>query len=179
MSDCNTTGMTQLLDNQLRDGSASVDLFSVRYVDLASHKFKASGENTLDEKFCDEINANWYWAVYYGISQNEFAQGPEISQMSKYLRPPTSWKSGTWAFPGAGYKYFAIPDGYDLPLTIKEKETGFGLAVAATDEGYLEGENEVFNYNSFIIANTFGITKSYKVYRSANYLNDDKNFFIT
>lgn len=120
----------------------------------------------------------WYWPIYFGVSQEEHITAPQILNLTKQLESP-NWKPGDWFHQGPGYKYFAIPDVYDTPVTIKEKETGFGLAVAADEEGYTEGGSEYYNYKFIWITNIYGVTARYRLYRSTNYLNDDKTFLIT
>lgn len=141
-------------------------------------RFMFEEQNTKDQYLATEKSMWWYWPIYYGVRQETELTGSQIITLSKDLESP-SWKGGTWVLNGPGYKYFAIPMSYDIPVTIKEKETGFGLAVASINDGYNEGPNDYYSYKLVYVTNAFGVTAPYRLYRSTNYLNDDKNFLIT
>ena len=175
---CELNGYEVLLDQLEPDGSDNAALTPICYERLATHRFMARGVNTKDEAYCDEQLVNWYWAIYYGSSTNEHESEANIVQLNKELRNK-SWKSGTWTLDGSGYKYIAIPSFYDVPLTIKEKETGFGLAVASDADGYTDGSSDIFSYKTMILTNVHGISQEYKVYRSTNFLNSPINLLIT
>lgn len=175
---CNTSGY-QIIESLLEpDGSISSFFDPVCYNRLAVHRFMAKGQNTKDEDYCDIKIVNWHWAIYYGSSEAEHETEANIVQMNKSLKGE-SWKGGTWEIDGAGYKYIAVPTIYSVPVTIKEKETSFGLAVASNDEGYSDGQDDIYSYKEMILMNVNGVSQAYRVYRSTNYLNSPINLLIT
>lgn len=175
---CDLTGYEIILDELDPDGSETATVDPICYDRLAIHRFMAKGINTKNETYCNVKQVNWYWPIYYGVSTAEHETEANIVLMNKTLRGP-NWKSGTWSIDGGGYKYIAVPDIYEKPLTIKEKETGFGLAVAADAAGYTDGASDIFSHKELILTNVYGVSKVYRVYRSTNFLNSPINLLIT
>ncbi len=86
--------------------------------------------------------------------------------------------SGTYTFPGGGYKYLCIPETFPDPTKITL--SGLDVAMAGAAEGYGDGTGPIKYKLTPGVTNTFGnVTVAYKVFRSLNVLNGQAIFIVS
>jgi hypothetical protein len=108
------------------------------------------------------FSIGWYYAMYYGSSTQSLLITPNSLQNSNL----STNAAGSYALAGTtgSYKYIAIPDLY--PKISSITWNGLPVALADSTDGYTWSANNL-SYNFLPnYANIYGITYSYKIYRS-------------
>ena len=89
--------------------------------------------------------------------------------------------SGSYVFPGGGFKYLCIPVDFPEPNSIVSG--GFPVAMAdgstANSAAYTNTGSGPYKFDLVNVINQFGEDVDYRVYRSLNQLNGDSTFIVS
>jgi len=143
-----------------------------------THTFRITGTNTQSTVFTRDYNVTWAWRLYYGTgSATTLTESGIESLASSSL---ASNKNGNYSFAAGNYKYFAWADSLGSPTAVNGFFSGgFPVAMAGTSEGYLNTDANGWNYDAVNVTNTFGITTTYRVYRTLNVLGGAINITVS
>jgi len=105
---------------------------------------------------------NWQWRIYYGESASNVLDEAGI----KALRVSNLSGSiaGNYSFQSGGYKYICCSSDFTIS-SMKDQATGFNVPY---EPMYLVN-----------VTNSFGITKSYRVYRTTNIIGGSITIIVT
>jgi len=146
---------TVLGENLANDGTEDLDigLDKVKTTPNSSYTWKIEAKNTKNQTFSRNFTVYWRARVYWGNSVNSVVNENEVkNNFSSQLK---SDFSGDYNYINSGkeeYYYILFPDSFGSISEWKDKDTGFGVDYTQLD-----------NIN---ITNSFGVTLSYKVYRT-------------
>lgn len=140
------------------------------------HKWTIAGENTQGGAISPSIyTITWLWRRYIGNNTAATINESQIKALSVNSSLASSL-SGSYVFPGGGYKYLCIPVSFPEPSSIVS--AGFPVAMAGPAEGYSDGTG-TYNYKTVSVENTYFQTIDYRVYRSLNQLNGSATFIVS
>jgi len=124
---------------------------------------------------------NWYWRTWYGSNTSvitSVTNYTELSSFDSYLTDLIAGGGTTYNFDGNGYKYFFIPttSGYyntrngvlvvKTPSSFADNLTKLGVAMAGYSDGFTDGSSGGYYYKNVTIINEFGISTTYRMYRT-------------
>ena len=142
----------------------------------ATHKWEILGTNNQGGAISPSIyTITWLWRRYVGNNALTAIGQGDIKALSVNNSLASSL-SGSYVFPGGGYKYLCIPVSFPEPSSIVS--AGFPVAMAGPAEGYSDGTG-TYNYQTVSVQNTFLQTINYRVYRSLNQLNGSATFIVS
>ena len=140
------------------------------------HKWTITGENTQGGAISPSIyTITWLWRRYVGNNTAATINESQIEALSVNSSLASSL-SGSYVFPGGGYKYLCIPTSFPEPSSITS--AGFPVAMAGTAEGYSSGSG-TYKHQLVSVTNTYSQTIDYRVYRSLNQLNGSATFIVS
>jgi len=175
MSDCQIIEYETLFENLSPSGSFSGSVYPIGHDDEYDQDFLIIGEDTLGNKYCEKKTISWVWPIYHGVHESPELNGPEIALLNKTLtKQPELLELD---FIGEGYKYIAIPTNFESFAVAKEKVSEMSVALES-DDIYNEGAEESYSYKTVYVVNAYGVGRDYKVYRSENYLFDNKKIVL-
>ena len=138
---------------------------------------------------------NWFWNTWYGTSSSIITGVTSYSEINSFDSVLTELISGedddsTYDFSGTGYKYFFIPttSGYHdyrgrlitkVPDSFTDQITRLGVAMAGPSDGYDDGSSGGYYYKNVTIENQFGISSTYRMYRTKYQLGGDISIIIS
>jgi hypothetical protein len=159
---------TNLATGLANDGSEVVNIgANIVYTNLTTHTWRISATNLLSATFTRNYAVNWQYRLYNGTSIEEtLVEADVIALTTTGLFPNTA---RTYSFGAGGYKWFAFPQDYPIPTGFIN--TANSLPVAMT--------NGVIPHQIITITNAFGVTKSYRLYRTLNILGGSINIQVT
>lgn len=129
---------------------------------VGTRAWEIQGTNTKNILFIKTLTLRWDYKLYYGNNINTSLVESEIKNLTGVLK--SSFK-GTYYFPGSGYKYICWADEYGSPLSFKDEDTSFLVAMY---EGYPYIDSNGFSYNLVQVTNSNNQTTNYRVYRTKN-----------
>jgi len=140
------------------------------------HKWSITGENTQGGAISPSIyTITWLWRRYVGNNTSATINESQIEALSVNSSLASSL-SGSYVFPGGGYKYLCIPTSFSEPSSIVS--AGFPVAMAGTAEGYDQGTG-TYKYKLVNVTNVYDQDIDYRVYRSLNQLNGSATFIVS
>lgn len=176
------TNANDLVTGLANDGSESVNVGSISKSTLATHSWRASGNNTNTQAFnSNNFTVEWQFKRFIGISNNAVLTEAEIEALA--FNTIGNTKNGTYALAAGGYKYLCWPDSYGSPTAstgIRDTATGFPVAMAdSSDNAFFSNTQNGWSYGLVAITNALGVTTNYRVYRSKNILGGSINIQIS
>ena len=142
----------------------------------AIHRWQISGKNSQEGSISPSTyTVTWLWKRYVGNNGSTTINETDIEALSVNNSLASSL-SGSYTFPGGGYKYLCVPSSFPRPSAITS--AGFPVAMASTAEGYTQS-GTVYNFQLVSVTNTYGQTIDYRVYRSLNQLNGSATFIVS
>lgn len=155
-------------------------LTNVQKVTPTSHTWKIYATRTNSSIFYKTFVVYWYWRRMYGVSTaTTITTSNEVNAFSG-SSALTSTISGTYSFTGAGYKYFFVPSTFTSPSLFKDNSTQLAVAMAdVTDEPFFSASSGSYSYGTTSVINQFGISQTYRIYRTRNYLNGNITIIVT
>ena len=142
----------------------------------ATHKWEILGDNTQGGAISPSIyTITWLWRRYVGNNTATTINESQIEALSVNNSLASSL-SGSYVFPGGGYKYLCIPTSFPEPSSITSG--GFPVAMAGTAEGYSSGSG-TYKHQLVSVTNVYSQTIDYRVYRSLNQLNGSATFIVS
>jgi len=142
----------------------------------ATHRWQIAGENSQGGTISPaSYTVTWLWRKYVGNNASTTLAEADIEALSVSTALASSL-SGTYTFPGGGYKYLCVPTSFPEPSSITSG--GFPVAMAGTAEGYSSGTG-TYTYQVVNITNTYSQSIDYRVYRSLNQLNGSAKFIVS
>lgn len=152
-----------------------VNTSTFSYSSLKTETFKLQLKRPSGLWITSVLNVNWLYPIYYGSTTSGTVS--DASGMTKVLATGSNF---TLTIPGSGYKYIYIPASYSSIYSLKSLD--MGVAMAGTSSGYTFSDTKSgsfgTNYTSLYygtldIGNVFGVTSSYKVFRTENQISSD------
>ena len=176
------TNNSDLATGLSNDGTESVNVGSISKSTLATHSWRASGNNTNTQSFnSNNFTVEWQFKRYIGTSNNLVLNEAEIETLA--FNTIGNTKNGTYALAAGGYKYLCWPDSYGSPTAstgIRDTATGFPVAMAdSSDNAFFSNTQNGWAYGLVAVTNAFGVTTNYRVYRSKNILGGSINIQIS
>ena len=143
-----------------------------------THTFRIQGTNTQSNIFTLDYNVTWAWKLYYGTGVATTLTEAGIQSLASSALATN--KNGNYSFAAGNYKYFAWADSLGSPTAINGFFSGgFPVAMAGASEGYNNTDSNGWNYDAVNVTNTFGITTTYRVYRTLNVLGGAINITVS
>jgi len=144
----------------------------------ATYKWEILGNNNQGGAISPSIyTITWLFRRFVGNSPGTIIAPGDIPSLAVNNSLSTNL-SGTYTFPGGGYKYLCIPETFPDPTKITL--SGLDVAMAGTAEGYGDGTGPIKYKLTPGVTNTFGnVTVAYKVFRSLNVLNGQAIFIVS
>jgi hypothetical protein len=176
------TNNTDLVTGLSNDGSESVNVGSISKNTLATHSWRASGNNTNAQAFnSNNFTVEWQFRRYIGTSNNAVLTEAQIEALA--LNTIANTRNGTYALAAGGYKYLCWPDSYGSPTAgtgIRDTATGFPVSMAdGSDDVFFSNTQNGWPYGLVSVTNALGVTTNYRVYRSKNILGGSINIQIS
>lgn len=130
---------------------------NVQKVTVANHQWKIVASKIAGGTFERTATYNWYWATYHGKSINAILTPAQVVALNyKTIR---SGYAGNYAVentnPTPTYAYFCWPDSYGPGSTPTFIDTSTGFSIGITRQS-----------PDLTVTNTYGISTTYRVYRS-------------
>ena len=132
------------------------------------HKWRINGQNTKLQPFYRDFIVSWRWRTYYGSDINPILTEAQIEALNNSVLAADDL--GTFTLLGNGYKFYCFASSFGSPTLFRDFDTNMAVAMADVSDGYTSVANGI-NYLPISITNIFGITTTYKVYRSKNILS--------
>ena len=143
----------------------------------ATHKWEILGNNNQGGAISPSIyTITWLWRRYVGNNPQTVITAGVVPTLSVNNSLSTNL-SGTYTFPGGGYKYLCIPETFPSPTKITL--SGLDVAMAGAAEGYGDGTGPIKYKLTPGVTNTYGQSIAYKVFRSLNVLNGQAIFIVS
>jgi len=147
----------------------------------ATHSWNIVGENTQGGNISPaSTTSRWLWKRYIGNDTNSTIPAGTIQGLS-VNNALSSSLSGSYVFPGGGFKYLCIPVDFPEPNSIVSG--GFPVAMAdgstANSAAYTNTGSGPYKFDLVNVTNQFGQSVDYRVYRSLNQLNGDSTFIVS
>lgn len=142
---------------------------NVQKMTVDSHQFKVVANKIAGGTFERTATYSWYWGTYHGKSLNtSLTAGQVLALTYKTLR---SGYAGNYAVentsPTPSYAYFCWPDSYGPPgnPTFIDQSTGFGVGITRLSD--------------LSVTNIFGVSTTYRIYRSTVAFVADKIIVVS
>ena len=145
----------------------------------ASYKWEITGQNTQGGSISPSIyTVTWKWKWFWGTNANLTIGANDIANLGNSALASSSSGSNTWA--AGNYKYLVMPASFPEPSVIKDSATNLGVGMAGVAEGYNQGTG-TYKYLTITtdVPNTFGVSTTYRIYRTKNALGGSVSFIIS
>lgn len=162
-------GVETLTYDGLKNGPYTwINTATISYTFSNTEKFRVYLRKYTGVWIMEELAVNWINPIYYGSTTS--ATVSNASGMTKVLATNSNF---TLTIPGSGYKYIYIPASYSSIYSLVNN--GLQVSMASTANGYTSSDVKVgsfgttyssFHYNLVDIGNAFGVTHSYRVFRT-------------
>lgn len=173
-----TGGNVIMLDNSPNDGTQVVSLPSpITKVAIASHVFAIRATRTNNSYLTRNFQINWNFRNFYGTQTLPVLTEVDIEALSNSYLGTTI--AGTFNYASGGYKYFVLPNTSVNPTLFKDSNTNFAVAMADVADGYTDVNAGVYKFKFISITNPYGITQTYRVYRTKNILGGTINITVS
>lgn len=160
-----TSGMTN-------DGVELITLSNIQKISQASHQWAIYGTRSNNSTFSALFTSTWLWRRMNGVSTSSAITTSSAINAFSGTGTLTTTMLGTYAFVGAGYKYFFAPSTFGNPTLFRDATTQLAVAMAtATDDPFFSGTSGNYSFGTVAVTNQFNITQNYRVYRTRNFLN--------
>lgn len=158
-----TSGMTN-------DGFESIAISNVQKTTNTTHLWRVFATRTNNTTFYSNFQVNWFWRQHFGTST---ATTLSASSMVTGLTSSSLASSfaGSKSFAAGGYKYITFPNSFGSPSLFKDNATQLAVAMATVADDPVYSNLANGNYYALLsVTNAFGISTSYRIYRSKNIL---------
>ena len=125
---------------------------------ISGHTWKISTKTSANATISANFGVNWKAYTYFGASGATAVTATEILAMQKRFQDGFT---GSYAFPGGGYKWICYPKSFGNANTTKFKDVASGFGVAIDPNSPI----------TVAVTNSFGVTIDYLCYRTMNILN--------
>ena len=150
---------TVYVNNSANDHYEEVSASDIKHNAPTVTTFIIQARNSKSDIIQRTQSYSWRWKCYWGTSTEESLTETGIKGLASSDLLTTY--TGTRNYPAGGYKYFAIPEEFVQPSTFIDADGNFEVAM---DEVY-----------DLTITNDYGLTTTYKVYRTKNSLAGELN----
>lgn len=158
----------------------ALTLTNTRRTSPGSWFWKIVATRTTSSTFTTSFTVNWYWKRMYGVSTATTITTSSGVNTFGALSALTTTLAGTYAFVGAGYKYFFAPTTFANPTLFKDSSTNLSIAMAdSSDDSFFSGVSSGYYYGTTSVTNQYGIAQNYRIYRTKNFLFGDISITVT
>lgn len=172
-----TSGTVILATALANTGSTSITLGSaVTLSTVGSYTWQIKGTRTNSTLFTRNFTVNWLYKMFADTSPNTILTAADVLAMSGNLQNTIN---GTYAFAANNYKYFAIPNNLPNPTLFKDQATNLNVGMADATDGYTDTNAGVYSFKNLSVTNPYGITQTYRVYRTKYTLGGSINIIIS
>lgn len=138
--------------------------------------FTVQAENTNGATFSKTKSYSFRFNAFYGTSASQTLDESGIEGLTSRLQ--TS-ENISYDMAAGGYKYICYPDEFGDAGSIKMDGFNVALASDEDDDFFSESQANGLTYGEVSVTNSYGITRTYRVYRSKNILGAAVTFVIS
>lgn len=140
-----------------------------------TYNYQIKAQRTNMSYFTRDFLVTWAYKIFNGTSTNTTITSADALLMTGNIRTNAVT---TYTFAGGGYKYFVIPNNLANPTLFRDVSTNLSVGMADSTDGYTDTNGGIYSFKFLSITNTFGITQTYRVYRSKYILGGAINIAI-
>ena len=171
------SGGVTFVTGSTNDGTEGVTFpVSIQKTSSTSHTWRVDANRLNTTNFYRNHSISWRWRNYFGESVNATLTHDQITGLTNSNLVTT--EVTTYDFVGGGYKYICYPNAFGSPNLFKDEATNLQVAMADNSDGYTTLSNGYY-YNTISITNQYGISTTYRVYRTKNILGGAISIIVT
>lgn len=140
------------------------------------HTWRIDADRLNTTSFYRNHTIRWYWRKYWGESTDPTLTASQITGLTNSQLDNS--ENDTYDFVGGGYKYIVYPNSFGSPNLFRDEATNLQVAMADNTDGYTNFSNGYY-YQTISITNQYGISTTYRVYRTKNILGGSINIIVT
>ena len=161
----------------VNDGTEVVTFpVNVQKTAQSSHTWRIDANRLNGTNFYRNHLISWYWRRFWGSSTDTTLDEAGVEALSSAL---SNGRVGTFSFPAsATYKYFAWPDAFGNADLSRDEATNLQIAMAGPSDGYNNYDGEYY-YDTETITNVYGISTTYRIYRTKNILGGSIDIIVS
>lgn len=138
--------------------------------------FTVQADNTNGATFSKTKSYSFRFNAFYGVSVSQTLDESGIEGLTSRLQ--TS-ENTSYDMSAGGYKYICYPDEFGDAGSIKMDGFNVALASDEDDDFFSESQTNGLTYGEVSVTNSYGIQRTYRVYRSKNILGAAVTFVIS
>lgn len=172
------TGGTVILGTGFANtGSHVISLPSaITLVTPGTYTWQIKAKRTNNTFFYRTFIVTWAYKMFTGTSANTSLTQSDALAMSGAVKTSPL---GTYAFAAGNYKYFVIPNNFVNPTSFKDGATNLTVGMADATDGYTDVNAGPYSFKFLSITNGFGVTQTYRVYRTKYTLGGSINIILS
>jgi hypothetical protein len=146
---------------------------ALTYTSPQSVRFTVEAKDTRE----DTITANtsytyWRRRYFWGNVASETISASDLSTFDSYINDADPFRDYDFSAVNGGYQFFVWPTAFSIPGGFEEGPAQFPVVVTE-DAFFTDTDTNGFSYGTITNTNSYGVSTTYRVYRSFNAQNGD------